>query len=48
MCSKGADFYCKDTKIPVCSSDCKKAHINYISNNPAIDFQYGIPTQRKF
>lgn len=42
MCAKGADYYCKDTKVPVCSSECKKAHINYISNNPAIDFLYGI------
>ena len=40
MCCKPADYYCKDTKIPVCGSECKKAHINYISNNPSIDFQY--------
>lgn len=40
MCSKPADYYCKDTKIPVCGSECKKAHLNYISNNPSIDYQY--------
>lgn len=40
MCHKPADYYCKDTKIPVCGSDCKKAHLNYISNNPCLDYQY--------
>lgn len=40
MCLKPADFYCKDTGISVCSSDCKKAHINYIINNSSLDFQY--------
>lgn len=43
MCLKPADFYCKDTGVPVCGSDCKKAHINYITNNPIIDFQYELP-----
>lgn len=41
MCKKPADYYCKDTGVPVCGSDCKKSHINYIDNNPAINFQYG-------
>ncbi len=26
MCHKPANFYCKDTKVPVCGSECKKAH----------------------
>lgn len=41
MCLNPAGFYCKDTKVPICGSDCKMAHINYINNNPFIDFQYG-------
>lgn len=40
MCEKRADFYCKDTKIPVCGSECKRAHINYIFNNSFLDFRY--------
>lgn len=40
MCLNPAQYYCKDTKIPVCSPMCKKAHMNYTTNNPAIDFQY--------
>lgn len=40
MCLNPAQYYCKDTKIPVCSPLCKKAHLNYTTNNPAIDFQY--------
>ena len=27
MCRKPADYYCKDTRLPVCSSDCKIAYI---------------------
>lgn len=31
MCQKAADYYCKDTKVPVCSTECKKDHLLYIS-----------------
>ncbi len=27
MCQSPADYYCKDTKIPVCSVQCKKYHL---------------------
>lgn len=27
MCRELADHYCKDTKVSVCSSHCKKAHL---------------------
>ena len=27
MCRQPAEHYCKDTKIPVCGSDCKKNHL---------------------
>jgi formylmethanofuran dehydrogenase subunit B len=40
MCLKPANFYCIYTGIGVCSSECKKEHINYITNNPVLDFQY--------
>jgi hypothetical protein len=40
MCHKPSGFYCKDTGVAVCSSECKKDHINYIASNPALDFQY--------
>ena len=40
MCKSPARFYCKDTGIPVCGSECKKAHINYIANNTCLDYQY--------
>jgi len=30
MCGKMADFYCKDTKVPVCGPVCKKDHLLYI------------------
>ena len=40
MCSNPAGYYCKDTKIPVCSSDCKKSHINLIYNNNCLDYQF--------
>lgn len=27
MCRAPADYYCKDTRVPVCSGDCKKNHL---------------------
>ncbi len=26
MCRNAAPFFCKDTRVPVCSVDCKKKH----------------------
>ena len=28
MCRDSADFYCKDTRIPVCSLECKTRHLD--------------------
>jgi hypothetical protein len=40
LCRKPADYYCKDTKVPVCSVGCKKAHLEMLSSCSALNFQY--------
>lgn len=34
MCRKGADFYCKDSRFPVCSAECK---IRYLEQEQICD-----------
>ncbi len=41
MCQKSADYYCKDTKVPVCSPQCKKDHLLYISEVNIVNEQFG-------
>ena len=30
VCRNKADLYCKDTKHPVCSYECKKKHVSLV------------------
>lgn len=36
MCHKSANYYCKDTKVPVCSVLCKKEHLLLLEENQAV------------
>jgi hypothetical protein len=40
MCGKAADYYCKDTKVPVCGATCKKDHLLYIENVNSINEKF--------
>jgi hypothetical protein len=32
VCRNSANLYCKDTRHPVCSFECKQKHINLLDN----------------
>lgn len=32
ICRQGAPFFCKDTRVPVCSVPCKKKHFELSEN----------------
>lgn len=31
VCRRQANLYCKDTRVPLCSVDCKKRHLDELS-----------------
>jgi hypothetical protein len=40
LCRKPADYYCKDTKVSVCSVSCKKQHLEMLNSCPTLNFQH--------
>ena len=40
VCKVNADYYCKDTKVPVCGVECKKAHLELLTKTNSLGRQY--------
>lgn len=40
LCKQPADYYCKDTRVPVCGVDCKKAHLELLARSNALNGHY--------
>ena len=40
LCRNPADYYCKDTKVPVCSATCKKKHLEMLKDSPSLNYQH--------
>lgn len=44
ICRKSANVYCKDSRVPVCNTDCKKKHLEELN---VVGSLFGYNHQRK-